>query len=88
MSEHRSAGIGAIVVFVLGLLYAQFKSNPEVNAVLAGCVPDPAIRETLIAPAAGLLGWTLWLDACRQRRPTPRSDRAIRPTSGACRLTT
>ena len=27
---------GAIVVFILGLLYAQFKSNPEVVAVLDG----------------------------------------------------
>jgi len=27
---------GAIVVFILGLLYARFKSNPEVAAVLAG----------------------------------------------------
>jgi chromate transporter len=27
---------GAIVVFILGLLYTQFKSNPEVGAVLSG----------------------------------------------------
>ena len=55
---------GAIVVFILGLLYARFKSNPEVNAVLSGvgaAAVGLILAVTLQMGAREIRKWHDWL---------------------------
>jgi chromate transporter len=55
---------GAIFVFILGLLYAQFKSNPEVGAVLSGvgaAAVGLILATTLQMGARAIKKWQDWI---------------------------
>jgi len=55
---------GAIVVFILGLLYTQFKNNPEVGAVLAGvgaAAVGLILEVTLRMGAREIRKWQDWI---------------------------
>jgi chromate transporter len=55
---------GAIVVFILGLLYTQFKNNPEVGAVLGGvgaAAVGLILAVTLQMGAREIRKWQDWI---------------------------
>jgi len=55
---------GAIFVFILGLMYAQFKSNPEVGAVLSGvgaAAVGLILATTLQMGAREIKKWQDWI---------------------------
>jgi len=55
---------GAIIVFILGLLYTQFKNNPEVGAVLSGvgaAAVGLILEVTLRMGAREIRKWQDWI---------------------------